>query len=503
MTRRFAILFSLLSLVSAIQAAEPPRWGFPDREAVPKLTIAAATSSEPNWGTVFVKAPEFHALNPAKHKGRGIKVAIVDNGGQPDHPALGGMAKSTYNAITKRTEIDPGSHGTPVAHAVHEIAPEAELHFVQVMSGNSGSVVDIAAGIEYAVDVIKADLVCLSLGGPTADQWTGAALAKAKAAGTVCVAAAGNEGPGPNTDGWPARDSRCISVAACTKPVPPSPSMVANFSSRGASVWTIDPGAEMLLAVPGNRQGIFQGTSFSAPTCVGKLACLFSANPQVPRAQRDAFAREQLRLGGTRTERTDASGFGPVEMTKFRTGSVQPPPPPPPTPKTITFSFSDLTPEARTRLAAAGVEGVSFTLTLKTPEPRTSEARTTTTLTPGAPPVGFRWTKPGFPTDPGEWTLEPEPSLTPPTLPSTATKSNWTISQSWNLGSNRTSGVRRTRLRKFNPPPIARFGGPIPQEPSCRRNHHHPPNPVADDQNPRPHFQAESTCGLSKTSWIG
>jgi subtilisin family serine protease len=417
MIRRFAIMILILANLPLVLGAEPPRWGFPDREAVPKLTIAAATSSEPNWGTLFVKAPEFHALNPAKHKGRGIKVAIVDNGGQPDHPALGGMAKSTYNAITKRTEIDPGSHGTPVAHAVHEIAPEAELHFVQVMSGNSGSVVDIAAGIEYAVDVIKADLVCLSLGGPSADQWTATALAKAKAAGTVCVAAAGNEGPGPNTDGWPARDPRCISVAACTKPVPPSPSMVANFSSRGSSVWTIDPGAEMLLAVPGNRQGIFQGTSFSAPTCVGKLACLFSANPQIPRSQRDAFARDQLRLGGTRVERTDASGFGPVEMTKFRTGSTQPPinPPSPPTPKTITFSFSDLTPEARNRLTAAGVEGVSFSLTLKTPEPRTSEARSATLgTTPAYPaPPGDGWTWVG-----DSWTRPmPTTTLTPVAQP--------------------------------------------------------------------------------------
>jgi subtilisin family serine protease len=408
----------ILFTISAAWAAEPPRWGFPPGDDVPRFVQQAAnTRSGIDWDVEFVRAPDVWPIAT----GRGIVVYVVDNGGDTNHPAFTGKVLDTYNAITKSKTIDKGSHGTPVADCVLSIAPDAKIVFVQVLAGNSGSVVDIAAGIEWAVaDAERRGVpavINLSLGGPSADSWVPPALRKALTAGIPVIAAAGNEGPADNTDGWPARYSEVTaSVASCRKPASSgSPAFVSNFSSRGASVWITLPGEGVEKAIPGGLVGTVQGTSFAAPSAAGVAACVLQSNPQVSKSERPAFVREAFRKSGSRTVRTNASGFGVVDMRKIITATT----PTPPT--SITLTEVDLTDAGKAKLSTIGRTTFSLTLSsdkalsLVADSPRVEDDATTVTPTyPSPPGEGWQWVPSA-----GHWT-RPMPAtaeLTPTTQP--------------------------------------------------------------------------------------
>jgi subtilisin family serine protease len=420
MIRPFSVLI-VLGFTALAHAAEPPRWGFPPGDDVPRFVQQAAnTRSGIDWDVEFVRAPDVWPIAT----GKGVVVYVVDNGGDATHPAFTGKVLDTYNAITKSKTIDKGSHGTPVADCVLSIAPDARIVFVQVLAGNSGSVVDIAAGIEWAVaDAERRGVpavINLSLGGPS-DSWVPPALRKALTAGIPVIAAAGNEGPADNTDGWPARYPEVTaSVASCRKPASPgAPAFVSNFSSRGASVWITLPGEGVEKAIPGGLVGTVQGTSFAAPSAAGVAACVLQSNPQIAKSERPAFVREAFRKSGSRTVRTNASGFGVVDMRKIITATT----PTPPT--SITLTEVDLTDAGKAKLKTIGRTAFSLTLSsdkalsLASDGPQVEDGEAPKNMPsinpPGLNPPGYRWTKPGLHTEPGIWTLEPDPSFTPPT----------------------------------------------------------------------------------------
>lgn len=108
-------------------------------------------------------------------------------------------------------------------------------------------------------------------------------------------------------------------------------------------------------------------------------------------------------------------------------------------PKVLTFTEQDLHPEARSRLAGSGIS--AFTLSviptpITKPMPSKVEAVPAPAVAPakrtpvavnalGIPievaPPGKRWTKPGLLHEPGEWTLEDDPTATPLPAPARLT----------------------------------------------------------------------------------
>jgi hypothetical protein len=65
--------------------------------------------------------------------GRGVRVAIIDSGVNPDHPHVAGIAGGTeFTGGAKGLYLDYIGHGTAVAGAICEKAPAAELFAVKV-----------------------------------------------------------------------------------------------------------------------------------------------------------------------------------------------------------------------------------------------------------------------------------------------------------------------------------------------------------------------------------
>ncbi len=93
-------------------------------------------------------------------------VAILDSGVTPGHPHIGNVVGGI--AITPQglssDFVDWLGHGTAVAAAVHEKAPEADLLIVKIFGRQlSASIDQLVMGLEWALDQ-SADLINLSLG---------------------------------------------------------------------------------------------------------------------------------------------------------------------------------------------------------------------------------------------------------------------------------------------------------------------------------------------------
>ncbi len=180
------------SLVSGASAVVPNiriNWLEPDN--VVALDVSNNVANPPStgdddfyldlqWGHDAVNAFEAWE-DPLPGRGAGVRVAVLDEGIDRDHPDL---APNLNQALSKSFVpgedpfVQPGlffNHGTHVAGTIAGadngfgivgVAPEAELVSVKVLSEftGSGEFEWVLAGILYAAD-IRADVINMSLGG--------------------------------------------------------------------------------------------------------------------------------------------------------------------------------------------------------------------------------------------------------------------------------------------------------------------------------------------------
>lgn len=192
--------------------------------------------------------------------GKGVKVAVLDTGIDPDHPEFKGIYKggknfvpNTVNYAKPRAKNDPSetkpserpphlpavndfggtfatTHGTHVAGILAAIgandfgfkgiAPKVDLYAYRVLGAyTGGEFSSIIAGIEEAV-VQDMDVINLSLGGygTSEAESMSFALNNAMLAGTVAVSAAGNNGLFRSSIGTPATSRLAIAVGNSTIP---------------------------------------------------------------------------------------------------------------------------------------------------------------------------------------------------------------------------------------------------------------------------------------------
>jgi subtilisin family serine protease len=154
----------------------------------PVQQVAANVGNPPNsgsadfffdlqWGHTAIGATDAWA---AGYRGAGVRVAVLDDGIDPNHPDLApnlNVALST-SFVPGETFVyhppDVFSHGAHVAGTIAAaendfgtigVAPDAELVMVKVLSSvtGSGTFEGVAAGIVYAAN-IDADIINMSLG---------------------------------------------------------------------------------------------------------------------------------------------------------------------------------------------------------------------------------------------------------------------------------------------------------------------------------------------------
>jgi subtilisin len=244
------------------------------------------------WGIDRVDADVAHGDG---YTGNGADIAIIDTGIDDDHPDLqanvgkgkayvkcgssGGCrfgAQPNDNQCNENwsDDNDHGTHCAGIADAVNNsedvigVSTEATLHAVKVLDGcGSGSLSDVAAGIEYVADQ-GWDVGSLSLGASSGDQTLKDACQYAYDNGVLLVAAAGNDGPCTDCVGYPAAYSTVIAVSSTA-----SDDSLSDFSSTGPEVEIAAPGSSILSTVPPESSSdgtdTFSGTSMACPHVSG------------------------------------------------------------------------------------------------------------------------------------------------------------------------------------------------------------------------------------------
>jgi subtilisin family serine protease len=267
--------------------------------------------------------------------GNGMKIGIIDDGVQADHPYFdangfqyppgfpkGQTQLATPKVIVQRTftpaspkwkyaaaPFDPtasfhathvagiaaGVHGVQVGpNTLSGVAPNAYIGNYKALTiptpgfGLDGNSAEIAAAIEAAV-ADGMDVINLSLGEPEVEpsrDLVVKAIEGAAAAGVVPVIAAGNDFDqfGYGSVSSPGNAPDAITVAAVT-----SRNEIADFSSAGPTPLSLQmkpdvaaPGVDVISSLPANQGGLWgtlSGTSMAAPVVSAAAALLKERHP--------------------------------------------------------------------------------------------------------------------------------------------------------------------------------------------------------------------------------
>lgn len=241
--------------------------------------LVVACSETVDWSLTEFDIPSLWK----KTTGKGIKVAVLDTGCAVLHPDLKDQLLDAVDFTNSKVgPADTNGHGTHCCGVIAAqrnkvgivgVAPDAKLLVGKVLGdGGAGSVDSIVKGIHWAVDK-KADIISMSFGSNASNKDLQKAIEYADSKNVILVAAAGNEGPGPQTVGYPARYPQVLSVAA----IDPN-RKVAKFSSRGPEVDIAAPGVDILSCYPPKNYAKLSGTSMATPFVAGVVALLLAYN---------------------------------------------------------------------------------------------------------------------------------------------------------------------------------------------------------------------------------
>lgn len=248
--------------------------------------------------------------------GKGVKVAVLDTGVGPHDALVVAKGVCAVFGDTDQDFTDAHGHGTHVAGVIAAkaanfigIAPAVTLHAYRVFPRDpsvGASNFDIGNAIDLAV-ADGCDLLNLSLGGGPMDAVTDEAIKAARAKGTVCVIAAGNEG-GPVAN--PGRHPLAICISAMgfkgawpkgatqnddlTRPLGKGKTYIAGFSNTGLEIDLTGPGCGVISTYPENRFAVMDGTSMACPCATGAIARRLAKAAAIVGAPRDADRADQI-----------------------------------------------------------------------------------------------------------------------------------------------------------------------------------------------------------------
>jgi serine protease len=187
--------------------------------------------------------------------GDDIKVCIIDSGLWTAHEDFEGVNVSGYSS---NWNTDTCGHGTHVAGTITASLNElgvvgvnpggpdsVELYIVKVFDGPecgwtySSTLANAASQCQAA----GANIISMSLGGPTKNKTEERAFNNLYSAGILSIAAAGNEGTSANN--YPASYTSVVSVAAID-----ANKVVADFSQFNSQVELAAPGVGVLSTLP-------------------------------------------------------------------------------------------------------------------------------------------------------------------------------------------------------------------------------------------------------------
>ncbi len=257
------------------------------------VDAAAATEKDFTWGLSAVGLPA------SKYTGKGTKVAVLDTGFDLRHPDFPGREIELMSFVKDEDAQDLHGHGThcigtacgpkkPFTGPRYGVAHEAAIYAGKVLNaGGEGDDQGILAGIEWAISR-KCNVVSMSLGAAISEGEPHSKVfekvaKRALKAGTLIIAASGNESERPlkfAPVGHPANCPSILAVGAVDVK-----GQVGFFSNRGldpkgGQVDIAAPGVDVLSAFPmPARTRKLSGTSMATPHVSGVAALLAEANP--------------------------------------------------------------------------------------------------------------------------------------------------------------------------------------------------------------------------------
>ncbi|UCE23250.1 MAG: S8 family peptidase [Candidatus Zixiibacteriota bacterium] len=250
-----------------------------------------------DWGVDRIDAEYVHA--ESGNRGAGINVAVLDTGGDKDHPDLTWSPGTTVMGKDTTRWDDKNGHGTHCAGIISAddndigivgVAPECDVIMVQISRASRISLFKIIKGIEWCIATHHDgdednDVQIMSMsfsGGPTEAE--GVALSAAYAEGILLVAAAGNS----RSD-----------VANYYPAAHPDVMAISGIDAYGQAYYNTNYGEEIELIAPAVNvlstylEGSYTtmtGTSMACPHVAGTAALIWSDNPSMTHQQ----VRDQL-----------------------------------------------------------------------------------------------------------------------------------------------------------------------------------------------------------------
>jgi subtilisin family serine protease len=310
--------------------------------AEPALSVASVSSSALEWHYRAIRSdavPEA-VLRAASS----IQLAVIDTGADLTAPDLAAKAPDAYNTRTANGDVrDVNGHGTFVASLAAGSVTNGDgiagaggdVRLLVVKSGSSSGAftdMDEAAGIMYAVDH-GANVINLSVGGPTTSTTEAKAIQYAVQRGVLLVAAAGNEYARGNPVEYPAAllqptGSNGIGGTGLAVTASTSQGQRASFANTGSWISLAAPGENVFGAVsplssptlyprtelPGAKSGLYgygSGTSFASPQVAGAAALVWAANPSLTAQQVAAILKQTATGHGNWTAEL---GFGVIDV---------------------------------------------------------------------------------------------------------------------------------------------------------------------------------------------
>ena len=228
--------------------------------------------------------------------GRGITVAVIDSGVHAEHPHVGGVAGGIAIEADGEQHSDYPDrlgHGTAVAAAIREKAPDIDIQVVKVfgrtLSTSSGILVK---AIDWAVGH-GARLINLSLGTVRSESelvmW--ASVRRAAEQGALIVSPREHEGRV-----WFPGSLAGVAGVILDWECPRDEIRVAT-GPGGEGLFVASGFPRPIPGVPSENN--LKGVSFAAANVTGILACLLEGRPEI-RSLEDVWPLLQQQDGGTR-----------------------------------------------------------------------------------------------------------------------------------------------------------------------------------------------------------
>lgn len=232
-----------------------------------------------DWGLQAMGVPDIWK----ETQGEGVKVAVLDTGVATKHPDLQSAIIKTKDFTGEGVE-DGNGHGTHCSgivlgrqnnDGVVGVAPKAELMIGKVLSNaGSGRISWIVEGMEWAL-AEGADIISMSLGSRMPSAELEQAVKKVINNHCILICAAGNDGQGNDTIGYPGHYEGVITVGSIKRG-----NKRSDFSSTGPSIGIMAPGEGILSCYPPDKFARLSGTSMATPFIAGVAALILSKHRQ-------------------------------------------------------------------------------------------------------------------------------------------------------------------------------------------------------------------------------